>query len=100
MTDMSPRVVLQFPKRHKADCQGERRFPYPISLTEQLQRIKSGLDAGMSKADIQNEYDAQQGERIIAHWVRQLADNPRRGPAQAAAYLCALAGRWNGEDQS
>lgn len=97
---MTPKNVISHPRfqGRKADCQGER-LPYSISLTDQIQRIKC-LDAGMSKADIQHEQDAQQAERIIEYWIRKLADNPRRGPAKAAAFLCALAGRWNGEEQS
>jgi hypothetical protein len=95
---MSPRVVLQFPKRPKADCQGER-LPYSISLTEQIQRIKC-LDAGMSKADIQHEQDAQQAERIIEYWIRKLADNPRRGPSKTATFLCTHAGSLNGDEAS
>jgi hypothetical protein len=88
-----------FRQHRKADCQHERA-PYPINLTERLKRIKTGLDDGMTPADVQHEYDAQQAERVIQHWVRKLADNPRRGPSDAAAFLGAEAGRLYGDEAS
>jgi hypothetical protein len=94
----TPRKVLQFPDLiRKADCQGESRVPHPISLSERLKRIKAGLENGMTLADVQHEYDAEQSEIVMERWAKQLANNPRRSPAAAAAFLCALAGRLNGE---
>jgi hypothetical protein len=90
---ISPKNVI-FPerfKRRKADCQGEVRALPAVRLIDQLQRIASGLDAGMSIAEVQHEADAQQAERIIRHWVVQLAANPRRSPEKAAELLGGIA---------
>jgi hypothetical protein len=104
VTESTPSNVLRFPKERKPmpapwDHQSEC-LPRPLKLVDQLQRIKDGSDAGMSRADIQNEYDALQAEKVIDHWARKLADNPRRGPTQAATFLCVTAGNLNAEEAS
>jgi hypothetical protein len=90
VTDISPRVVIKFPKAYrKADCQGEvHRIP-AVKLIDQLQRMTAG--------QIQ-EVEARRCEAILENWAGQLAGH--RGPSQAAAFLCALAGRLNGEVES
>jgi hypothetical protein len=89
-----------FRQHRKAGCQGERHRVSELRLIDQLNRIKDGLEAGMTRADIQHEADAQQAERVIEHWVRNLAANPRRGPSEAASLLSAWADRLNGEVES
>jgi hypothetical protein len=96
---ISPKNVIFHPRfrDRKADSQGEVHAPRPINLSEHLKRIKAGVDAGMSLTDAQHENDAREAERIIRLWAGKLAVNPRRSQSDAALFLCALAGRLNGE---
>lgn len=86
--------VLQFPKKRKADCQGEVRVVRAAKLIDQLLAVKNGLAAGMSAAEIR-EVEASRCEMIIQHWTEKLADY--RSPSKAAAFLCATADRLNGD---
>lgn len=98
MTGAYPHNVIfsnRFKHRRRADCQNEQ-VPYPISLTERLKRINDGLGAGMTLADVQNEYDADQSEAVIQRWAEKLAVNPRRGTSHAAAFLRSLADQLDG----
>lgn len=94
--------VLRFPKAFKprpAEVIEVHRIS-AAKLLDQLKRVNEGLEAGMTAADIRDEWEARECEAVIRHWAKRLAAHPRRGPTSAATFLCALGGDLNAEVES
>jgi hypothetical protein len=95
-----PPNIVRFPLRPKPREVIDMHRVSCAKLLDQLRRLNDGLEAGMTAAEIQHEWEARECEAVIRHWAKRLAAHPRRGPAAAASFLCSLGGNLNGETES